>query len=96
MDQMLTAPRSPWQNAIAERVIGRIRRECLDQVVVFNEGHLRRLLATYFQYYHRWRTPLSLAMDCPDTRPVQPPEEGAVVAFPEGGGLHHHFERMAA
>ena len=96
MDQVLTAPRSPWQNAIAERVIGSIRRECLDQVVVFNEGHLRRLLATYFQYYHRWRTHLSLAMDCPDTRPVQPPEEGAVVAFPEVGGLHHHYERMAA
>jgi hypothetical protein len=53
-------------------------------------------LAKYFQYYHRWRTHLSLAMDCPDTRPVQPPELGAAVVFPEVGGLHHHYERVAA
>jgi transposase InsO family protein len=96
MDQVLTAPRSPWQNAVAERLIGSIRRECLDHVVVFSEGHLRRLLANYFQYYHRWRTHLSLAMDCPDTRPMHPPEQGAVVSFPEVGGLHHHYERVAA
>ena len=94
--QILAAPRSPWQNAYAERVIGSIRRECLDQVIVLSEDHLRRLLANYFQYYHRWRTHLSLGMDCPDTRPVQPPEQGAVVAFAEVGGLHHHYERMAA
>ena len=87
IEQVLTAPRSPWQNAYAERVIGSIRRECLDQVMVFSEDHLRRLLVTYFQYYHRWRTHLSLGMDCPDTRPVQPPEQGAVVAFPEVGGI---------
>jgi putative transposase len=96
LDQVLTAPRSPWQNAYAERVIGSIRRECLDQVMVFSEGHLRRFLASYFQYYHRWRTHLSLAMDCPEGRAVQPPERGAVVAFPEVGGFHHHYERMAA
>jgi putative transposase len=96
IEQVLNAPRSPWQNAYAERQIGSIRRECLDQVVVFSEGHLRRLLANYFQYYHRWRTHLSLAMDCPEARPVQPPERGAVVAFPEVGGLHHHYERVAA
>ena len=93
---MLTAPQRRGQNADAERVIGSIRRACLNQVMVLSEGHLRRLLASYFQYYHRWRTHLSLAMDSPDTRPVQPPEQGAVVAFPEVGGLHHHFERMAA
>jgi hypothetical protein len=63
---------------------------------VLSEGHLRRLLANYFQYYHRWRTHFSLAMDSPDTRPVQPPGQGAVVAFPDVGGLHHHYERMAA
>jgi transposase InsO family protein len=85
-----------YANAYAERVIGSIRRECLDQVIVLNEGHLRRLLANYFQYYHRWRTHLSLDMDCPDIRPVQPPEQGAVVAFPEVGGLHHHYDRVAA
>ncbi len=96
MDQVLTAPRSPWQNAYAERVIGSIRRECLDHVITLNEGRLRRLLVSYFHYYHRWRTHLSLAMDCPDARPVQPPEQGAAVAFPEVGGLHHHYNRLAA
>jgi transposase InsO family protein len=85
-----------YANAYAERVIGSIWRECLDQVMIFSEGHLRRLLANYFQYYHRWRTHLSLDMDCPDIRPVQPPEQGAVVAFPEVGGLHHHYDRVAA
>jgi len=63
---------------------------------ILGEGHLRRLLTHYIHYYHHWRTHLSLAMECPDTRPVQPPEQGAVVAFPEVGGLHHHYERMAA
>ena len=96
MTHVLTASRSPWQNPYVERLIGSIRRECLDQVVVFNEDHLRRVLASYFQYYHRWRTHLSLTMDCPDARPVQPPAQGAVVAFPEVGGLHHHSERVAA
>ena len=89
-------PRSPWQHPVAERLIGSIRRERLDQGIVISEGHLRRLLASYFHYYHRWWRHLSLAMDCPDTRPVQPPEQGAVVAFPDVGGLHHHYERMAA
>ena len=96
LEQVLTAPRSPWQNAYAEWVIGSIRQECLDQVLVSSEGHLRRPLTNSFHYYHRWRTHLSLAMDCPETRPVHPPEQGAVVAFPEVGGLHHHYERVAA
>ena len=96
IDQILTAPRSPWQNAYAERMNGGIRRECLDQVVVFSEGHLRRLRTSYFRSYHCWRTHLSLAMNCPDARPVQPPEQGAVVAFPDVGGLQHHYEGMVA
>jgi transposase InsO family protein len=96
MDQILAAPRSPWQNAYAERVIGSIRRECLVHGLIGSEGHRRRLLASYFHYYHRWRTHLSLAMDCPDARPVQRPEQGAAVGFPEVGGLHHHYERVAA
>ena len=85
-----------YANAYAERLIGSIRRECLVQVVVFNEDPLRRVLASYFQYYHRWCTHLSLPRDCPDARPVQPPAQGAVVAFPEVGGLHHHYDRVAA
>jgi putative transposase len=96
IEQVLTAPRSPWQNPYAERLIGSIRRECLDHVIVLSEGHLRRLLTSYFHYYHRWRTHLALAMDCPEPRPVLPPDRGAVVAFPDVGGLHHHYERVAA
>jgi putative transposase len=65
-------------------------------VIVFSEGHLWGLLAGSFQYSHRWHTHLSLAMDCPDARPVQPPEQGAGVTFLEVGGLHHHDEPLAA
>lgn len=94
--QVLTAPRGPWQNPYAERVIGSMRRECLDHVVIFSEDHLRRVLARYVAYYHRRRTHLSLAMDAPDRRPGQFPDQGAVVAVPEVGGLHYHYERRAA
>ena len=94
--EVLTAPRSPWQNPYAERLIGSIRRECLDHVIVFNEGHLRRVLTRYVAYYHRWRTHLSLAMDAPERRPVQLPDEGVVIAVSEVGGLHHHYERREA
>jgi transposase InsO family protein len=94
--EVLTAPRSPWQNAYVERVIGSIRRECLDHVIVLNERHLRRLLSSYLAYYHRSRTHLSLEKDCPEPRPLQPPGRGRIVAFPQVGGLHHRYERLAA
>jgi len=77
-------------------VIGSIRRECLDHVIVLDEGSLRRILASYFDYYHRSRTHLSLGKDSPETRPVQPPEIGPVVAVRQVGGLHHRYERQAA
>ncbi|HTX51879.1 MAG TPA: integrase core domain-containing protein, partial [Candidatus Baltobacteraceae bacterium] len=96
LEQVLTAPQSPWQNPYVERVVGSIRRDYLDQVLVFSEGHLRRLLTSYFHYNHAWRTHLALAMDCPEPRPVLPSERGVVVAFPEVGGPHHHYERRAA
>ncbi|EUC12184.1 integrase core domain-containing protein [Paraburkholderia hospita] len=96
VEQVLTAPRSPWQNPYVERLIGSIRRDCLDHVIVLNERHLRRILTRYFDYYHRWRTRLSLDMNCPDPRPVQPHDRGTVVEFPDVGGLHHHYERRAA
>jgi transposase InsO family protein len=96
MKEVLTAPRSPWQNPYVERLIGTLRRECFDHVIVLNASHARRILTSYLLYYHRWRTHLSLAMDAPDSRPVQPPEQGAVVEFQEVGGLHRHYERMAA
>lgn len=96
VEEVLIAPRSPWQNAYAKRVIGSIRRECLDHVIVLNEGHLRRILQSYCNYYHRSRTHLSLAKDCPEPRRVQPPGPGTVIAFPQVGGLHHRYERLAA
>jgi transposase InsO family protein len=96
INQVLIAPRSPWQNPYVERVIGSIRRECLDHVVVFNEKHLRRVLRSYFRYYHASRTHLSLGKDAPEPRAVQPPELGRVVEFPEVGGLHHRYCRQAA
>ena len=94
--EVLTAPRSPWQNPFAERVIGSIRRECLEHVVVLNERHLRRLLTDYFEHYHRWRCHRSLDMDAPEHRPVQEPEHGEVVEVAEAGGLYRHYERRAA
>ncbi len=94
--EVVSAARSPWQNAYVERVIGSIRRECLDYIVIFNERHLRRVLSWYVDYYHRSRTHLSLGKDCPDPRPVTPPRVGRVVAFPQVNGLHHRYERLAA
>ena len=94
--QVVTARRSPWQNGYVERVIGSIRRECTDHIIVFNENHLRRLLQSYIRYYHRSRTHLSLEKDAPEPRPVEPAENGQVVAFPEVGGLHHRYARRAA
>jgi len=96
IEEVLTAPRSPWQNAFVERVIGSIRRDCLDHVIVLNDRHLKRVLTSYFNYYHRWRTHLSLGMDSPESRSVQPPALGKVIQIPEVGGLHHHYERLAA
>ena len=94
--EVLTAPRAPWQNPYAERLIGSIRRECLDHVVVLNSRHLRRVVAEYLAYYHRTRTHLSLCKDSPEPRPVQPPAVGEIVELPQVGGLHHRYERRAA
>jgi transposase InsO family protein len=90
------APHSPWQNGFAERIIGSIRRECLDHVIVFGADHLRRVLAEYLEYYHRSRTHLGLQKDCPVPRAVEPREVGEVVALPVLGGLHHRYIRRAA
>ena len=94
--EVLSSPSSPWQNPYAERLIGSIRRECLDHVIVLGERHLRRLLTDYLTYYHGSRTHLSLEKDAPTPRRVQAITEGDVVAFPEVGGLHHRYERRAA
>jgi transposase InsO family protein len=94
--EVLTAPRSPWQNPYVERFIGSIRREILDHVIILGESHLRRLLADYLDYYQLSRTHLSLDKDAPDPRDVQPPTMGEVVALPKVGGLHHRYERRTA
>jgi putative transposase len=94
--EVLCAPRSPWQNAYAERLIGSIRRECLDHVIALHEPGLRRVLRSYFEYYAHSRTHLSLHKDAPIPRGVQPPEFGKVVELREVGGLHHRYERRAA
>jgi putative transposase len=95
--EVITAPRSPWQNPYAERLIGSIRSECLDHVIILSERHLRRSLSSYFQYHLDARTHLSLNKDCPRPRPAQLPSTGnKIIAFPEVGGLHHRYERRAA
>src|SRR5262245_42316765 len=96
IDEVLTAPRSPWQNGYAERLIGSIRRECLDHVIISNERGLRRVLQAYVDYYLRCRTHLSLQTDAPVTRPVASPTDGDIVAIPHLGALHHRYERRAA
>ena len=96
IQEVLSAPRCPWQRAYVERVIGTIRRECLDHVIVFNEASLRRHVRSFVAYYHESRTHLSLGKDSPEPRAVQPPESGRIVATPQVGGLHHRYERRAA
>ena len=91
-----TAPRSPCQNAYAERLIGSIRRECLDHVIVMNAVGLHRVLTEYVGYYLRSRTHLSLGKDTPITRPVMPQAAGRIIALREVGGLHHRYDRVAA
>jgi transposase InsO family protein len=93
IEEVVTAPQSPWQNPFVERVIGSIRRELLDRVIVLNELHLFRLLRSYLLYYHESRTHMALADNAPMPRAVEPPERGPVVALPMVGGLHHRYRR---
>ncbi len=96
IEEVITAPRSPWQNPYVERIIGSIRRDCLDHIIVLNERHLRRILSEYISYYHNCRTHISLNKDPPEIRPIEPSEMGTIVAFPRVGGLHHRYGRIAA
>ena len=94
--QVLTAPRSPWQNPYCERVIGTLRRDCLDHVIVVGEQHLRRILRNYLEYYHGSRTHLALGKDAPEPRERESTDDGKVIALPMVGGLHHRYMRRAA
>ena len=96
IEDVLTAPQSPWQNPFVERLIGSIRRECLNHVLVLGERHLRRILARYFAYYHQARTHLALDKDAPDLRPIERPATGKIVQLAEVDGLHHRYVRQAA
>jgi transposase InsO family protein len=95
IEQVVIAARSPWQNPCAERLVGAIRRECIDHMIVLNERHLKRILTRYFDYYHRWRRHQSLEMDCPSPREAHPVDRGPVIEIPHLGGLHHHYEGAA-
>ena len=94
--QVLAAPRSPWQLAYVERLIGTIHRECLDHVIVFSQRSLCHHLRAFCDYYHRSRTHLALQKDSPERRSVQPRDAGRIISIPEVGGLHHRYERRAA
>ena len=95
VEEVITSPRSPWQNPYVERLNGTIRRDCLDHVIVINETHLQRILTIYFAYYHESRAHLSLECNAPVPRRVEHPSEGMVVAIPQVGGLHHRYRRAA-
>jgi len=92
--EVITARQSPWQNPFVERLIGSVRRDCLDHVIVLNESHLKRTLSSYFEYYHHDRTHYGLGKDTPFERPVQskPEQRSKVIELPRVGGLHHRCE----
>ena len=95
MKEVIIGRRAPWQNPYLERLIGSIRRECLDHVIIMNEAHLQRMLTLYLDYYHNSRPHLSLGRNAPVPRQVEPPEKGKVIATPQVGGLHHRYIRVA-
>jgi putative transposase len=95
VEEVRTAPRSPWQSPYVERLIGSIRRELLNHVIVLNERHLRWLISAYISYYHESRPHRALAHNAPEPRAVEPPERGRSVAEPMVGGLHHRYRRCA-
>ena len=96
IEEIRLTPRSPWQNCYVERIIGSIRRECLNHVIVLNDNHLRRLLKDYFRYYHESRTHLSLNKDAPECRIIQSNKSDRIIQIPQVGGLHHRYEQRAA
>jgi putative transposase len=95
IEEVLTAAHSPWQNPYVERLVGSIRRECLDHVIVLNGDHLRRILREYLHYYHNCRPHQSLEKNSPMPREVEPPAKGEVISIPQVGGLHHRYRRAA-
>jgi putative transposase len=95
IEEVISAPRSPFQNPYVERMIGSIRRECLDHLIIINEDHLRRILGECFDYYHNSRPHQSLERNSPVPRKIEPQAMGKVIAIPQVGGLHHLYRRAA-
>jgi len=95
IEEVLIAPKSPWQNPYCERVIGSIRRECLDRFIILSENHLCHILKDYMDYYNNCRTHLSLDRNSPSLRDIEPPSKGKVISIPQVGGLHHVYKRVA-
>jgi transposase InsO family protein len=95
IEEVPITPQEPWQNPYCERVVGSIRRECLDHTIVLNEDHLRQILKSYFQYYHEARVHLSLERNSPLPREVEPAWRGKVISIPQVGGLHYRYARAA-
>lgn len=96
VEEVVTAARSPWQNAYAERVIGSVRRECVDHLIVLGERHLRTIVSECVDYYNKTRTHLSLEKDAPEPRKTQGQRDGKIVSLKRFGGLHHEYCRLAA
>lgn len=98
IEEVMTAYRSPWQNAYVERLNGSIRRECLDHVIIWNERHLARLLSSYFEYYNEARTHLGLDKETPKCRPIskRASPSSRLVELPRVGGLHHRYDWIKA
>ena len=94
IEEVVIAPRSPWQNPYVERLIGTLRRELLDHVIVLGERHLRRLLTDFLAYYHQDRAHQSLNGNAPEPRAVESGERGRVIGEPRVGGLHHRYRRV--
>jgi transposase InsO family protein len=94
VDEIVTSYRSPWQNGYVERVIGSIRRECLDHLIILNENHLRKILIDYVSYYNKYRTHLGINKDSPEGRQIQ--AVGEIYKIPAVNGLHHVYLRQAA
>ncbi len=95
IEEVPTAPRSPFQNPYAERVIGSIRRECLDHLIIIGEDRLRRNLRDYIDYYHNSRPHQALERNSPTPREIEPPSKGRIISIPQVGGLHHYYRRAA-
>jgi transposase InsO family protein len=95
VEEVIIAYRSPWQSPYVERLVGSIRRECLDHLIILNETHLLRILSSYFEYYHEYRTHLALSSNSLLPREVELPCRGRIVSKPQVGGLHHRYSRAA-